>query len=138
MSHTHARHVFSHHVFGRHAVLAIAPVLLLGLAMFMPMMAAAHSPLTSVTPADGAQLATPPETIEMRFRDPSRLIRFALAGDGDGTDVGLGDDHLMVESTDHTVTLPPLAAGRYIASWRAMSEDGHVIKGRFSFTVASP
>ena len=125
------------HTHSRHALLAIAPVLLLVLTMFMPVMAAAHSPLTSVTLADGAQLATAPQTIEMRFRDPSRLIRFALAGDGDGTDVVLGDDHLMVESADHTVTLPPLTAGRYIASWRAMSEDGHVIKGRFAFTIAS-
>lgn len=125
------------HTHSRYALLAIAPVLLLVLTMFMPVMAAAHSPLTSVTPADGAQLATAPQTIEMRFRDPSRLIRFALAGDGDGTDVVLGDDHLMLESADHTVALPALAAGRYIASWRAMSQDGHVIKGRFSFTIAS-
>ena len=125
------------HTHSRHALLAIAPVLLLILTMFMPLMAAAHSPLTSVTPADGAQLATAPQTIKMRFRDPSRLIRFALAGDGDGTDVVLGDDHLMLESADHIVALPALAAGRYIASWRAMSQDGHVIKGRSSFTIAS-
>lgn len=125
------------HTHSRYALLAIAPVLLLVLTMFMPVTAAAHSPLTSVTLADGAQLATAPQTIEMRFRDPSRLIRFALAGDGDGTDVVLGDDHLMLESADHIVALPALAAGRYIASWRAMSEDGHVIKGRFSFTIAS-
>ena len=125
------------HTHTRPALLAIAPVLLLVLTMFMPLMAAAHSPLTSVTPADGAQLTKAPQTIEMRFRDPSRLVRFALAGDGDGTDVVLGYDHLMVDSADHTVTLPPLTAGRYIASWRAMSEDGHVIKGRFAFTIAS-
>ena len=125
------------HTHTRPALLAIAPVLLLVVTMVMPLMAAAHSPLTSVTPADGAQLTKAPQTIEMRFRDPSRLVRFALAGDGDGTDVVLGDDHLMVESADHTVTLPPLTAGRYIASWRAMSEDGHVIKGRFAFTIAS-
>ena len=125
------------HTHTRPALLAIAPVLLLVVTMFMPLMAAAHSPLTSVTPADGAQLTKAPQTIEMRFRDPSRLVRFALAGDGDGTDVVLGDDHLMVESADHTVTLPPLTAGRYIASWRAMSEDGHVIKGRFAFPIAA-
>ena len=120
----------------RRAMLAIAPVLLVVLSMVMPVGAAAHSPLTSVTPADGAQLLTAPQTIEMRFRDPSRLIRFALAGNGDGAKVALGDDHLMVEAADHTVTLPPLASGRYIASWRAMGEDGHVIKGRFSYTIA--
>jgi len=124
------------HIHIRHAMLAIAPVLLLVLSIVMPVGAAAHSPLTSVTPADGAQLLTAPQTIEMRFRDSSRLIRFALAGNGGGTKVALGDEHLMVEAADHTVSLPPLASGRYIASWRAMGEDGHVIKGRFSFTIA--
>ena len=118
------------------AMLTIAPVLLLVLSLIMPVGAAAHSPLTSVTPADDAQLLTAPQTIEMRFRDPSRLIRFALAGNGGGTEVALGDDHLMVEAVDHAVSLPLLAAGRYIASWRAMGQDGHVIKGRFSFTIA--
>ena len=112
----------------RHALFAIA--------ICLSMAAQAHSPMTSVTPADGARLTSAPATIEMRFRDPSRLIRFGLAGEGDGADVALGDDHLMVEAVDHTVTLPPLGAGSYIASWRAMGEDGHVIKGRFSFTIA--
>ena len=98
--------------------------------------AMAHSPLTAVTPEDGARLTAPPAAIEMRFRDPSRLIRFALVGVADGAEIGLGDAHLMVKSADHTVILPALAAGRYTASWRAMSQDGHVIKGRFSFTVA--
>ena len=98
--------------------------------------AMAHSPLSAVTPEDGARLTTPPAAIEMRFRDPSRLIRFALVNQVDGAEIGLGDAHLMVKSADHTVTLPTLAAGRYTASWRAMSPDGHVIKGRFSFTIA--
>ena len=126
--------------FVRNAALAVAPVLLLALSMLVsvsvPISVQAHSPMTSVTPADGARLTSAPATIEMRFRDPSRLIRFGLAAAEDGTDVALGDDHLMVEAADHTVTLPPLGAGSYVASWRAMGEDGHVIKGRFSFTIA--
>jgi methionine-rich copper-binding protein CopC len=126
--------------FVRHAALAVAPVLLLALSMLVsvsvPISVQAHSPMTSVKPADGARLTSAPATIEMRFRDPSRLIRFGLAAAEDGTDVALGDDHLMVEAADHTVTLPPLGAGSYVASWRAMGEDGHVIKGRFSFTIA--
>ena len=105
-------------------------------ALFLNVSAQAHSPLTSFTPADGATLTTAPTSIEMRFRDVSRLIRFALVGDEDGADIDLEDAHLMVEAVDHIVVLPPLAGGRYTASWRAMGEDGHVIKGRFSFTVA--
>ncbi|MEK9962503.1 MAG: hypothetical protein VXB94_13150, partial [Rhodobiaceae bacterium] len=59
-----------------HAVLAI--IMLLSTAVM------AHSPLIAVTPVDGARLATAPQTIEMQFRDPSRLIRFTLAAEADG------------------------------------------------------
>ncbi|WP_353885772.1 copper resistance protein CopC [uncultured Microbacterium sp.] len=41
----------------------------------------------------------------------------------------------MAESDEHRITLPPLPAGDFTASWRALSEDGHVIKGAFSFSV---
>jgi len=124
--------------FVRHAGLAIAPALLLSMlvSVSVSLSVQAHSPMTSVAPADGARLTSAPTTIKMRFRGPSRLIRFGLAAAEDGTDVALGDDHLMVEAADHTVTLPPLGAGSYVASWRAMGDDGHVIKGRFSFTIA--
>ena len=108
----------------------------LGLALLTFSAATAHSPLIAVTPEDGASLTAPPATIDMRFRDTSRPIRFALVGEDDLGEVELGEAHLMVKSTDHTVALPALAAGRYTASWRAMSQDGHVIKGHFSFTVA--
>ncbi len=109
-------------------------VLVIGL--FLSVAAVGHSPLTAVSPADGARLATAPETIEMRFSGPSRLVRFTLATEADGASVELDDSYLMIEAVDHTVTLPALANGRYTASWRAMGEDGHVIKGRFSFTIA--
>ena len=97
--------------------------------------AVAHSPLQSVTPSDGAVLTAAPEAIEMRFRGGARLIRFQLVNDADGTKVGLGESHLMVESDEHRIILPPLPVGDFTVSWRALSEDGHVIKGGFSFSV---
>ncbi|MGB1176612.1 MAG: copper resistance CopC family protein [Candidatus Puniceispirillaceae bacterium] len=106
---------------------------------FLSMAAKAHAPLTALTPADGARLTTPPAVIEIRFRDPLRLIRFDLAvenGNGGAADIPLGDSHLMAEAVDHAIALPVLADGRYTAKWRALGEDGHVIKGRFSFTIA--
>ena len=106
-------------------------------ALFLGASALAHSPLQSVTPSDGAVLATAPQTIEMRFRGGARLIRFRLVNDADGTKVGLGESHLMVESEEHRIILPPLPEGAFTASWRALSEDGHVIKGVFSFFVTA-
>ena len=104
-------------------------------ALFMSVAAQAHSPLIGLTPSDGAVLSAAPEAIEMRFRGAARLIRFQLVNDGDGAKIGLGESHLMVESDEHRIILPPLPAGDFTASWRALSEDGHVIKGGFSFSV---
>ena len=104
-------------------------------ALFLSFSAQAHSPLQSLTPSDGAVLAAAPEAIEMRFRGGARLIRFQLVNDADGTKVALGTSHLMVESDAHRIILPPLPKGTFTAGWRALSEDGHVIKGGFSFSV---
>ena len=91
-------------------------VLVIGL--FLSVAAVAHSPLTAVSPADGARLATAPETIEMRFSGPSRLVRFTLAAEADGASVELDDSHLMIEADDlpspcrrlPTVATPPAGA----------------------------
>ena len=43
----------------------------------------------------------------------------------------------MVEKHRHTVALPAIAADDYEVRWRALSADGHLVKGSFSFTVGS-
>ena len=113
----------------RHALCALILTLTLAAAT-----AYAHSPLTSSNPSDGAVVAGAPEAIEMNFRGKARLIRFTLTGT-DGGEVVLGKDHLMVEASHHRVILPPVGADSFTARWRAMSEDGHILKGEFSFRV---
>ena len=61
---------------------------------------------------------------------------FTLTG-ADGGEVVLGKDHLMVEASHHRVILPPVGADSFTARWRAMSEDGHILKGEFSFRVGA-
>ena len=41
----------------------------------------------------------------------------------------------METSETHVIPLPEIASGGYQVKWRAMGEDGHVIKGDFVFTV---
>ena len=101
-----------------------------------PLPAAAHSPLISSSPADGDVLAAAPQAIEMKFRGPARLVRVALTGAQSG-EVALSEEHLMVEKHRHTVALPAIAADEYEVRWRALSADGHVVKGSFSFTVST-
>ena len=94
----------------------------------------AHSPLLSSSPADGAALKTPPQVIDMQFKGTARLVRFALTGTASG-DVPLGEDHLLVERHRHIIDLPAIGADGYEVRWRALSADGHVVTGAFSFTL---
>ena len=98
--------------------------------------AAAHSPLISSSPADGDVLAAAPQAIKMKFRSTAQLVRLALTGAQSG-EVTLSEEHLMVEKHRHTVALPAIAADKYKVRWRALSADGHLVKGSFSFTVGS-
>ena len=98
--------------------------------------AAAHSALISSNPADGDVLAAAPQAIKMKFRSTARLVRLALTGAQSG-EVTLSEEHLMVEKLRHTVALPAIAADEYEVRWRALSADGHLVKGSFSFTVGS-
>ena len=98
--------------------------------------AAAHSPLILSSPADGDVLAAAPQAIKMKFLSTARLVRLALTGAQSG-EVTLSEEHLMVEKHRHTVALPAIAADDYEVRWRALSADGHLVKGSFSFTVGS-
>ena len=98
--------------------------------------ALAHSSLQSSNPADGATLTTPPRAIDLTFSEPTRVMKVEMtyvSGD-DSRSVALD-----VPSRDEveTLTLAPrfMGAGTYRIDWRALSQDGHVVTGRFSFTI---
>lgn len=96
----------------------------------------AHASLTSTTPADGAQLEEAPSEVVLGYSEPVEVppggIRvFDNAGERvDSGTVGRPD------TTTATAELRPgLSSGSYIVTWRAVSEDGHPIRGAFVYTV---
>ena len=124
--------------------------LFVGLLIILPITAWAHSPLLSVNPGDGVTLNTTPSEIVMVFKVPAKLIKIdmtkdsndenqgllgGLFGGNQGDVIMLGDDFLMKVDHWHEIALPVLPDGEYTIAWRAMGEDGHVIKGVFSFSV---
>ena len=116
-----------------------------------PIAAIAHSPIAYVLPKDGAVINSAPETIEIVFTGPSKLIKVSLQkftpeantslvgsllGSGEGVDIALGGEFLMREEKRHLISIPTLEEGNYQTNWRAISEDGHTIKGEFSFIIS--
>jgi methionine-rich copper-binding protein CopC len=118
--------------------------------LLIPITAFAHSPLSSISPAADAVLDTAPTVIEMTFKSPAKLIKLelfkinaeakdslfsSLFGNDNGDEITLDSDALLQESATHRIILPLLEAGVYKINWRALSEDGHVIKGESVFQI---
>lgn len=124
---------------------------LLTIVIILPMAANAHSSLSASTPKDGEILNVPPGEIVMEFKSPAKLIKVELmkrktnqgnsflsalfGGDG-GEPLPLGESFLMSLNKRQIIPMPSLARGDYLLSWRAMGEDGHVIKGELTFKVS--
>ena len=123
---------------------------LLTMLIIIPIAANAHSPLSSSSPQDGETLDAPPIEIVMDFKSPAKLIKVELKksknkqgnsflgglfGGDDGEPVALGESFLMSMNKRQIIPMPSLGAGDYLLSWRAMGEDGHVIKGELTFKV---
>ena len=124
--------------------------ILILLCLLFPLSALAHSPLSNVSPEDGTKLDDAPSEISMVFKSPAKLIKLELLkeqasakksllgglfGNDGGEVVPLPNAVLMEMSDTHVIPLHKITGGDYQVKWRAMGEDGHVIKGDFAFTV---
>ena len=125
-------------------------VILILLCLLFPLSALAHSPLSNVSPEDGAKLQDAPTQISMVFKSPAKLINLELLKEqasekksllgglfgNDGAElVPLPNAVLMETGQTHVIPLPKITGGDYQVKWRAMGEDGHVIKGALGFTT---
>ena len=125
--------------------------LLLAILLVLPIAANAHSPLASSSPQNGETLDEPPTEIFMEFKLPTKLMKVDLTkqsdkqgknllgrlfGGGDnGESLPLGTSFLMTIDKRQVIPLPSLKDGSYSLTWRAMGEDGHVVKGELTFNI---
>jgi methionine-rich copper-binding protein CopC len=90
--------------------------------------------LESFPAADTAHASTPTE-LRLRFnnRIEKRLSRLRLVDErGARRDLHVDPDG----AADWlTAPLPAMTPGRYRVEWQVLSTDGHVVSGRFTFTV---
>jgi methionine-rich copper-binding protein CopC len=116
---------------------SILAALLLVVAVAAP--ALAHSELDTADPEDGAILDTPPTVVTLTFTeglDASKSSIRVLGPDG-ATEVAEARparDGARRITADDLV----LAPGEYVVRWTAAAEDGHIERGRVTFTVVEP
>ena len=106
----------------------------------LPTLAFAHSPLKSVDPIDKAVLTEAPTEYKMIFKSPAKLIKFEILKQAEEKDkkpspLKLNHKPSKLWYESHVVKLPKISNGSYEVRWRAMGEDGHVLKGTLSFEV---
>lgn len=87
-------------------------------------------------PAPNARLTSPPPRVAALFEkeiDRSSTLRLLRS---DASVIDAGPVRLETQGTVLALTPPALAAGVYVAHWRAIDPyDGHTVDGYFAFTI---
>lgn len=95
-----------------------------------------HARVVASDPADGEQLISAPGSVTFTF---SEDVTTSLGGirvlNSDAARVDLGASTQPSPTQVTTVLEPDLARGTYLASYRVVSADGHVINGAITFAV---
>ena len=98
----------------------------------------AHTRLQSSDPADGSKVAAAPESVSLRFNEDlqAEFVTVSVVGP-DGTQYQKGG--ASAAGGQVTSAVSPLGpAGIYEIGYRIVSDDGHPVTGRVSFTLTSP
>jgi copper transport protein len=105
----------------------------LGAALLVPADAFAHATLEKVSPGYGERVRSSPRTLVFRFDQyvtavPGSVRVYSSKG-------SVGEIGARTDGTEMKALLPRLAKGPYTVRWHALSGDGHVISGVFTFGV---
>jgi copper transport protein len=112
------------------AVFSVAMV-----AFVLPAAAAAHATLAGATPEQQSSVDTPPGAVVLRFDQAVTAVDDAIevfAGDGEIVSRGAVS---AARGREIRGTLDELPLGAYTVRWRALSSDGHIVSGVFTFGV---
>jgi copper transport protein len=107
-------------------------------ALALPASAFAHATLVNESPDFRQRLAQPPRTIVLRFDQtvsalPKAIVVLSRNGDNLARAARVsGHGRSLVAS------LPRLPRGPYTVRWEALSNDGHVVSGVYTFGVRYP
>jgi methionine-rich copper-binding protein CopC len=94
----------------------------------------AHAHLKQSVPAEGATVTTAPTQIVLTFSEAAVVTALTIQQDG-GAEQKLGP---LPTEASKTVTVPSpgLKSGKYVVTWRAVSDDKHVVSGKLHFQVS--
>ena len=94
-----------------------------------------HAKMTASIPKDGETVPAGLSEIQLTFSKPLRLTLFHVRSAKDQRDMPIESALPKSFANSARVTFDVLPAGPYEVSWTAVSADGHVMKGKFVFSV---
>jgi copper transport protein len=103
------------------------------LALAFPAQALAHATLEKTTPAFRERVPSTPQKIVLRFDQYVQVLPGSVKLYSSRGSVGV--KRVATDGTRLTAWLPRLPKGAYTVRWHAMSGDGHVVSGVFTFGV---
>ena len=114
----------------------LRPALLLG-TLLTPVMAWSHAILVKSQPAKDETVAAAPKQIDLWFNDAVRSEYKALAViDSAGKRVDNHDvEQALTDGSHIYATVGTLTPGVYTVRYRVVSQDTHIVTGKFEFTV---
>lgn len=106
-------------------------------ALAMPVVSSAHAILVKSQPAKDETVTEAPKKIDLWFNDPVRSQYKALAViNSEGKRVDNRDvEQEMLDGSHIYATVSDLEPGTYTVRYRVVSQDTHIVTGKFQFTV---
>lgn len=96
----------------------------------------AHSFLVDASPSAKDHVAAPPKAVKLRFGGGVEAAYSSISIlDATGKVIVEGAKGQQEKPRELTLDAPELAAGNYIVKYRVLSSDGHIVEGKYEFTV---
>ena len=95
-----------------------------------------HSQLIEILPKDNVIYTKTPPQIQLKFRSKVKLVKVDLNKIAeDNQKIKLDLTSFKESSNEFAIPMPSITSGKYNILWRALSPDGHIIKGKSEFEV---
>lgn len=95
----------------------------------------AHAKLTKTEPADGSSVSTVPANLQLTFNEALDVKVSKVELVGPSGKVALGPLHAMKGTSIMAAVTGTMSDGAYTVNWQTAGDDGHVLKGKFGFTL---
>ncbi len=110
-------------------------VVLILIFIFKVSLSFSHSQLTEILPKNNVVYNKVPSQINMKFKSSVKLVKIDMFRVENKEKIKLDSSLLKDRSKVHILPMPKLYPGKYRIEWRALSPDGHIIKGKSNFEV---